>query len=150
MSYVLCFSKHRTTEKRYITLDYNLVPTMLRSKSRYYISSSPPIFLPIFLHIFTYPLNFFLLLFTCFFVFSFLLSCFFMWIWNWNYEFYGVLRSGALDGGAKHHSSIISRTLSSSRLCRGDPLIDKNALVSIDRRPSAKIISSSEVFIYTH
>ncbi|KAK1391992.1 hypothetical protein POM88_011048 [Heracleum sosnowskyi] len=53
-------------------------------------------------------------------------------------------RSGALDGGANHHSSIVSRTFSSSRICRGDPLIDKNALVSIERRSSAKIITSSE------
>ncbi|KAL1814809.1 hypothetical protein DCAR_0518993 [Daucus carota subsp. sativus] len=54
-------------------------------------------------------------------------------------------RSRALDVGAKHHRSIVSRTLSSSKICREDPLIDKNALVSIDRRPSAaKIISASE------
>lgn len=61
-----------------------------------------------------------------------------------------VFRSGRpFDFGGKR--SVISRTLSASRICRGDPVIDKEAHVSVgqgssvEKRPSAKIVNSSEV-----
>lgn len=57
-----------------------------------------------------------------------------------------VFRSGAFDFGAKHQSSIFSRTFSASKFCRGDPLIDREALISVEREPSAKIVNSSEVY----
>ncbi|XP_074333103.1 WEB family protein At4g27595, chloroplastic-like [Apium graveolens] len=57
-------------------------------------------------------------------------------------------RSGTSDFGGKR--SVISRTFSASRICRGDPLVDKEAHVSVgqgssvETRPSAKIVNSSE------
>ncbi|KAK1370944.1 putative WEB family protein, chloroplastic [Heracleum sosnowskyi] len=57
-------------------------------------------------------------------------------------------RSGTFDFGGKR--SVLSRTFSASRICRGDPLIEKEAHVSVaqgssvERRPSAKIVNSSE------
>lgn len=61
-------------------------------------------------------------------------------------------RSGTSDFGGKR--SVIFRTFSASRICRGDPLIDKEAHVSagpgssVERRPSAKIVNSSEVCMF--
>lgn len=63
-----------------------------------------------------------------------------------------VFRSGTSDFGGKR--SVISRTLSASRICRGDPLVDKEAHVpvgqgsSVEKRPSAKIVNSSEVCMF--
>ncbi|XP_011097536.1 putative WEB family protein At1g65010, chloroplastic [Sesamum indicum] len=49
-------------------------------------------------------------------------------------------RSGSVDFGHKnHYSSVFSRTLSASKLCRGDAIgrqIDANALKSVDKKPS--------------
>ncbi|KAL0423100.1 UNVERIFIED_CONTAM: hypothetical protein Sradi_0844800 [Sesamum radiatum] len=49
-------------------------------------------------------------------------------------------RSGSVDFGQKnHYSSVFSRTLSASKLCRGDAIgrqIDANALKSVDKKPS--------------
>ncbi|KAL0431891.1 UNVERIFIED_CONTAM: hypothetical protein Sradi_0815100 [Sesamum radiatum] len=49
-------------------------------------------------------------------------------------------RSGSIDFGHKnHYSSVFSRTLSASKLCRGDAIgrqIDANALKSVDKKPS--------------
>lgn len=56
------------------------------------------------------------------------------------------VRPGVLDFGGKR--SVLSR------ICRGDPMIDKAAHVSggqgssVERRPSAKIVNSSEVRIF--
>ncbi|KAK4430551.1 hypothetical protein Salat_1355800 [Sesamum alatum] len=57
-------------------------------------------------------------------------------------------RSGSVDyiGHKNHYSSVFSRTLSASKLCRGDAIgrqIDANALKSVDRKP-AKVSYLSE------
>ncbi|KAJ8544016.1 hypothetical protein K7X08_025634 [Anisodus acutangulus] len=51
-------------------------------------------------------------------------------------------RSGPNDLRQKSHSSRFSRTLSATKLCRGDALgcqIDSNALVSLERKKPSKV-----------
>ena len=65
---------------------------------------------------------------------------------------YAVSRYGNADFGQKNHPSVLSRTLSASKFCRGDALasqIDSGALKpvgrrSVDRYPS-KVANLSEV-----
>ncbi|KAI7981070.1 hypothetical protein LOK49_Contig75G00008 [Camellia lanceoleosa] len=55
-------------------------------------------------------------------------------------------RSGHIDFGKKNHTSVLSRTFSATKFCRGDPLIsqiDSNALKPVEQKPS-KLADLSE------
>ncbi|CAL5323800.1 unnamed protein product [Camellia sinensis] len=55
-------------------------------------------------------------------------------------------RSGHIDFGKKNHTSVLSRTFSATKFCRGDPLIsqiDSNALKPVEQKPS-KLANLSE------
>lgn len=83
--------------------------------------------------------------------FFFPIFYFFFLKFSFLHHFCGICRSGSVDLGQKnHYSSLFSRTLSASKLCRGDAIgqqIDPHALKSHHKKPPSNISNSSNVCV---